>query len=395
MNRLIATESRISHLYCSACGKKYAHYTLTDFAHCCNKPLLVEYDLEAKIDRTLLEGRENNMWRYREVLPVLDSDNMVSLGEGMTPMLRADRVSDANGFKDLYVKDEGLNPTGSFKARGLSMAISKAKELGVTECVIPTAGNAGGALSAYCARAGMKATVIMPIITPKIFKEECMFYGAEVMLVDGLIDKCGSLAKEIEEERGAFNISTLKEPYRIEGKKTMGYEIAEQFNWKLPDVILYPTGGGTGIIGIWKAFKEMTRLGWIVDEKMPRMIVVQTESCSPVVNEILGITTDESKFQKSIANGLAVPKAFGIDLIREVVSESGGTALTVSEEEIREGTLEFGRMEGISVCTEGGALWMALKKLVERGEVSKEEKIVLMNTGTGLKYLENLELGLR
>lgn len=392
MSQLVATESRISHLFCSACHKEYPHDQLSGYARCCNKPLLVEYNFQKKLDRSLLVGRRNDMWRYREMLPVLNSKNIISLGEGGTPLLRTDRISEAFGFSSLFVKDEGLNPTGSFKSRGLCMAISKAKELGVTECVIPTAGNAGGALSAYCARAGIKARVIMPRITPKIFREECLFYGAEVMLIDGLIDQCGAIARDMELEKGAFNISTLKEPYRIEGKKTMGYEIAEQFGWELPDVILYPTGGGTGIIGMWKAFKEMIRLGWITGEKLPRMIVVQSENCSPVVNEILGLPVDESTFSESIANGLAVPKAFGIDLIKEVVSESKGTALTVSEEEIREGTMEFGRLEGISICTEGGALWVALKKLTDRREITKEEKIVLMNTGTGLKYFENLNL---
>lgn len=392
METQISSTSLVKNLSCSSCDKEYSLYNLIDFAHCCDKPLLVEYNLKESFSKESLKGRPLDMWRYQEVLPLLDPENKVSLGEGMSPILKLDRVGKEYGFDHLYLKDEGLNPTGSFKSRGLSMAISKAKELGVEACVIPTAGNAGGAMSAYCARAGIKATVIMPDITPKIFQDEYKYYGAEVILVDGLIDKCGELAKKIEEETGAFNMSTLKEPYRIEGKKTMGYEIAEQFNWELPDVIVYPTGGGTGLIGIWKAFKEMIELGWISEEDLPKMVVVQSENCAPMVSYVHGIPIDDSQFKKSIANGLAVPKAFGKDLIKQVVEESGGYALAIDEQRILEGTLEVGRKEGISIAPEGGAIWEALKQLKVEGKVSGDDKIVLLNTGNALKYLENLAL---
>ncbi|MEP1151662.1 MAG: threonine synthase [Balneola sp.] len=392
METQITSISLVKNLRCSSCGEEYSLYNLIDYAHCCDKPLLVEYDLNNSFSKESLLERPLDMWRYQEVLPLLDAENKVSLGEGMTPILKLDRVGREYDFEQLYLKDEGLNPTGSFKSRGLSMAISKAKELGVKECVIPTAGNAGGAMSAYCARAGIKATVIMPVITPKIFQDEYKYYGAEVILVDGLIDKCGAIAKELEEKTGAFNMSTLKEPYRIEGKKTMGYEIAEQFNWELPDVIVYPTGGGTGLIGIWKAFKEMIELGWVSGRTLPKMVVVQSKNCSPMVSYVHGNPIDESLFTKSIANGLAVPKAFGKDLIKQVVEESGGYALAIDEQKILEGTLEIGRKEGVSIAPEGGAIWEALKQLKIEKKVSSSDKIVLLNTGNALKYLENLSL---
>lgn len=332
------------------------------------------------------------MWRYAEVLPVLDVTNRVSLGEGMTPVFELKRLAMNHGFGNLLVKDEGLNPTGSFKARGLSMAISKAKELGVSHAVVPTAGNAGGAMSAYCAAAGIQATVVMPRHTPKMFQQECAYYGAEVVLVDGLINKCAALASQIERESGAFNIATLKEPYRLEGKKTMGYEIAEQLNWELPDVILYPTGGGTGLIGIWKAFHEMIELGWLpADIKLPKMVVVQAENCAPMVDFIEGIDRDTSAYKESIANGLAVPVAFGKDMIRKVVAESGGMALTVTEQEMIEGMQEVSKMEGVLMAPEGAALWKALLKLKKQGKVAGSEKILLVNTGNGYKYLENFQ----
>ena len=369
METQLATNSLIKNLHCSSCGKEYSAYDLADYAHCCDKPLLIEYHLNSSFKREMLVGRPLTMWRYHEMLPVLSPANRVSLGEGMTPILDLNKVGDEYGFENLSLKDEGLNPTGSFKSRGLSMAVSKAKEFGVEECVIPTAGNAGGAMSAYCARAGIKATVIMPDITPKIFQDEYRYYGAEVILVNGLIDKCGHIAKELAERTGAFNMSTLKEPYRIEGKKTMGYEI-----------------------GIWKAFKEMVQLGWLEENKLPKMVVVQTENCAPMVSYVNGDPIDESQFRKSIANGLAVPKAFGQDLIKEVVEESGGYALAVDEQRILEGTLEIGRKEGISIAPEGGAIWEAVKQLKAEEKVMGGDKILLLNTGNALKYLENLEL---
>lgn len=328
------------------------------------------------------------MWRYSEMLPLADEKNKVSLGEGMTPIVSINRYAQKYGFERLFVKDEGLNPTGSFKSRGLSMAVSKAKEFGVTECVIPTAGNAGGAMGAYCAAAGMKATVIMPGHTPKPFQDECRLFGAELMLVDGLIDRCGEIASSIQNETGAFNMSTLKEPYRLEGKKTMGYEIAEQMNWELPDVIVYPTGGGTGLIGIWKAFKEMISLGWIAGTSLPRMVVVQSLNCSPMVHFVNGNETHES-YGESKANGLAVPKAFGKDLIKKVVVDSNGSAIAVSEESILRTAKELSRSEGISFSPEGGATMAGLLELVALGDISKNEKILLINTGNASKYMDH------
>ncbi len=344
------------------------------------------YDFSGGIDRSQLKYRKNSMWRYFEMLPVQSPDNIISLGEGMTPVLPLKNLSKNYGFSQLEMKEEGLNPTGSFKARGISMAISKAKELGVNSCIVPTAGNAGGALSAYCAAANMQATVVMPSHTPKIFQDECKLFGAELILVDGLIDQCARLVKKIVQENGTFDISTLKEPYRLEGKKTMGYEIAEHYNWTLPDVILYPTGGGTGLIGIWKAFQEMLALGWI-EGKLPRMIAVQSANCSPLVQAFH--KQPEHPFKGSIANGLAVPKAFGKDMIMETLTASGGTAIAVSEESIEHGVREIGRKEGINVAPEGAAVWEALKILTDKGAIDKDEKILLLNTGSGYKYFEN------
>ena len=383
--------SLANQLVCSSCNTSYEIDRQQNFSTCCSKPLLTNYhSLDSLADlKDILSFRENSMWRYHELLPLFDIKNRISLGEGGTPMFQLKNVEKKYGFDQLWVKDEGRNPTGSFKARGLSLAISKVKELGITSCVIPTAGNAGGAMSAYCAAAGINATVIMPSHTPKPFQDECKFYGAQLILVDGLIDKCGELAASISKETGAFNMSTLKEPYRLEGKKTIGFEIAEQMNWQLPDVIIYPTGGGTGLIGIWKAFHEMRAMGWILEKKMPRMVVVQSENCAPMVDFINGNTT-YAPYGESKANGLAVPAAFGQDLIKNVTSESKGHAVAVDEAAILKSAVELSRMEGISFSPEGGATWVGLQNLVDLGLVKKHEKILLINTGNASKYIENL-----
>lgn len=375
-------------MHCSCCKRAYSLDQLQTFADCCEKPLTVHYEIAGGIDRSQLRYRQSSMWRYFEMLPVQSPDNIISLGEGMTPILPLKNLAKSYGFSRLDMKEEGLNPTGSFKARGISMAISKARELGVSSCVVPTAGNAGGALSAYCAAANMEATVVMPSHTPKIFQDECRLFGAELILVDGLIDQCAKLVKDIVREKGTFDVSTLKEPYRLEGKKTMGYEIAEHYNWTLPDVILYPTGGGTGLIGIWKAFQEMLSLGWI-DGKLPRMIAVQSANCSPLVQMFHG--HPEQPYKSSIANGLAVPKAFGKDLIMETLTSSGGTAIAVSEERIEHGVREIGRKEGINVAPEGAAVWEALKILTDKGTIDRDERILLLNTGSGYKYFDNFK----
>ena len=277
--------SLATNLSCSICKKEYSLHAVNNFATCCNQPLVVAYDLPGMVAKSKLISAQNTMWRYAAVLPVLDKKNIVSLGEGMAPIFSMHKIADRFGFADLVIKDESFNPTGSFKARGISVAVSKAKELGIEKCIIPTAGNAGGALAAYCAKADIKCTVVMPTHTPAVFKQECTLYGAEVILVDGLINDCAKKAAELNKDNDYFDMSTLKEPYRLEGKKTMGYEIAEQLNWQLPDVIIYPAGGGTGLIGIWKAFKEMKTMGWITGP-LPRMIAVQSKNCSPILHAL-------------------------------------------------------------------------------------------------------------
>jgi len=333
------------------------------------------------------------MWRYREMLPVTDDENIVSLGEGMTPLLRLENIGHKYEFQNLLLKDEGQNPTGSFKARGLSAAISKAKEHGVETCIIPTAGNAGGAMAAYCAASGMRAIVVMPSHTPQMFKDECEMFGAELVVVNGLISDCAKKVASLKENINAFDISTLKEPYRIEGKKTMGYEIAEQLNWELPDVILYPTGGGTGLIGMWKAFKEMIHLGWIRN-KLPIMVAVQAENCQPIVKSWNGEQPNCKTYigKPSLANGLAVPNPFGEDLILQVLHESNGLPIAISDDKMISSVHELAKHEGIFVAPEGGALLAALKKLTAENKISRNARILLLNTGSGYKYIENLRI---
>jgi threonine synthase len=378
-------------LTCARCGTPYNLQALNTFATCCNQPLVVEYSYGRPLLREDLAGREATMWRYSEMLPLLHAENRVSLGEGMTPVFSLDRLSALHDFSHLLIKDEGLNPTGSFKARGISMAVSKAKELGVERCIVPTAGNAGGALAAYCAKAGIKCTVVMPAHTPLIFKQECALYGAELVLVEGLINDCARKVEELKKGKDFFDISTLKEPYRLEGKKTMGYEIAEQLNWQLPDCILYPAGGGTGLIGIWKAFREMQALGWITGS-LPRMIAVQTLNCNPIIRALHNPAGWKEGFvpRPTLANGLAVPYPFGMDMMQTVLDESGGYAIAVSEEEILEAVREVAATEGILLAPEGAATWAALLHLRQLGIVASDDTILLMNTGSGYKYMENL-----
>lgn len=383
--------SLVSFLQCSGCDKAYDIHELQTFAKCeiCgNSPLLANYDLLDTPSKSEIHLSNRSMWRYREMLPVLDDRNIVTLGEGWTPLLHADRLAAKCNLNTLLIKDESANPTGSFKARGMSMAVSKAKELGVDTCIVPTAGNAGGALSAYCAKAGMKAIVVMPRHTPQAFKTECQYFGAELIEVDGLISDCATEVGQIKLERACFDISTMKEPYRLEGKKTMGYEIAEQMSWKLPDVILYPTGGGTGLIGMWKAFHEMKEMGWI-ESKFPRMVAVQTDNCMPVVLMHKGELSTSKNYQgsASYANGLAVPKPFAEKLILKVLSESQGTAIAVSDVEIKEAMKEIASLEGLLVCPEGAALLPALKELIENGSIRKDESVLMLNTGSAYKYL--------
>ncbi len=384
-------KSLATSLQCSGCEKSYPLEKLQTFATCekCGKsPLIANYDLSNGITRDEIDIQERSMWRYKSMLPVLDDKNIVSLGEGWTPILNSDRLAEKYMLDELLIKDESANPTGSFKARGLSMAVSKAKELGVDTCIVPTAGNAGGALSAYCAKAGMKAIVVMPRHTPELFKKECKYFGAELIEVDGLISDCARRVAEISVTTPCFDISTMKEPYRLEGKKTMGYEIAEQLNWKLPDVILYPTGGGTGLIGMWKAFHEMKELGW-VEGGFPRMMAVQSDNCQPIVLTYEGKieSVKDYKGKATYANGLAVPNPFAEKMILNVIKESNGTALAITDDEIKKAMKEIASMEGLLVCPEGAAMLPALKMLLDKGEIGRSESVLMLNTGSAYKYL--------
>lgn len=382
--------SYLSHLECGLCGKELDADKLWNLCPECDKPLLARYDLDAAgkaWNRGSLDGRDHDLWRYGEILPIRDSRFQLRLGEGFTPMLHAARLGEELGFEGLFIKDEGLNPTGSFKARGLCLAVSRAFELGVSEVSIPSAGNAAGAMSAYASLAGMKSHVFMPRDVPRPFISECRALGAKVTLVDGLITDCGKMAAEGVREFGRFDISTLKEPYRIEGKKTMGYEVAEQMDWMLPDVIIYPTGGGTGLVGMWKAFDEMEALGWI-GQSRPRMVTVQSEGCAPMVKAF-----DEGKeFAEpwsdaaTVADGLRVPAAVGDFLILRALRESGGTAVAVADAAMMEAANRIGRTQGIFACPEGGAVLAAFLRLRREGWIEDHEKVVLFNTGSGHKY---------
>lgn len=406
----------VTHLECALCNLRHEANALHNLCRECGKPLLVKYDLN-KAAKTLtpesLATRESTLWRYREVLPVAHETNIVSLGEGMTPLFKTDRLAATLPIRlDLYIKDEGQNPTQSFKARGMTAAISMAKELGVTKLAVPSAGNAAGAMAAYAALAGMEANIFMPADTPRANIVECQQTGARVTLVDGLITDCGAIVASRKDEMGWFDVSTLKEPYRVEGKKTMGYEIAEQFSnaergmrnadsqdfalrtphsafLTLPDVIFYPTGGGTGLIGMWKAFDEMEQMGWI-DGKRPRMVSVQSETCAPIVRAFHAGErfADEFENASTVASGLRVPKAIGDFLILDALRASGGTAISVTDAELTAAVAEIGALTGIFAAPEGAACLPALRKLIDQNLVQAHESVVIFNTGSGIKYLE-------
>jgi threonine synthase len=381
----------VTHLECSKTGKIYEPNKLYNLSEA-GKPLLVRYDLKraaATLTEDILKTRNSSLWRYREVLPVVRDENIVSLGEGWTPLLRTRRLGAQVGLPELWIKDEGTNPTGSFKARGQTTAISMAKELGVKKVAIPTAGNAGGAMSAYAAAAGLDAYVFMPRDTPAANRIECQQLGAHVTLIDGLITDCGAEVARRKEAEGWFDVSTLKEPYRIEGKKTMGYELAEQFGWELPDVILYPTGGGTGLVGMWKAFDEMEEMGWIGSAR-PRMFSVQAAGCAPIVRAFENGWDEAPEFENAhtVASGLRVPRAIGDFIMLDILRRSGGGAVSVTDEEMIADTKVVGAAEGLFCAPEGAACFSALKKLLASGQVTPSDRIVLFNTGTGVKYLE-------
>ena len=376
-------------------GGRHDATELQNLCRACQKPLFAQYDL-ARAGRTLtreaLVRREKSLWRYREVLPLPAGVEPVSFGEGGTPLLRAERYGAKLGLTNLWIKDEAQNPTQSFKARGMAVAVSMAKQLGATKLAVPTAGNAGGALAAYAARAGLEAHIFMPSDTPRANVVECREVGAQVTLIDGLITDCGAEIARRKEAEGWFDMSTLKEPYRVEGKKTLGYEIAEQADWELPDVILYPTGGGTGLIGMWKAFAEMEALGWI-GAKRPRMFSVQASGCAPIVRAFESGAESAAEFPHAhtCASGLRVPKAVGDFLMLNVLRESKGGALAVDDETMIRTTREVGSAEGIFVAPEGAACFAALHSLVGKGEVAKDERVIIFNTGSGIKYLECYE----
>jgi threonine synthase len=382
----------VTHLECAACHLEHEARRLLNLCRECGKPLLVRYDLE-RASRTLtkesLVARQADLWRYREVLPVENEANIVSLGEGWTPLLHAERLGKELGIERLYIKDESQNPTQSFKARGMSAAVSMAKELGAQKLAVPSAGNAAGALAAYAARAGLECFIFMPDDTPRANVVECEQTGAHVTLMAGLITDCGAEVARRKEAEGWFDVSTLKEPYRVEGKKTLGYELAEQFNWELPDVIIYPTGGGTGLIGMWKAFAEMEQMGWI-GSRRPRMVTVQASGCAPIVRafEAGQRFADDFPNAETVASGLRVPKAIGDFLILDAIRASKGTALAVTDEELIAATSEIGAAEGIFCAPEGAACLPALRELLATGKVTTDERIVLFNTGAGVKYLE-------
>lgn len=383
------TGSTLTHLECSATGETFPADQLLNLSPG-GKPLLARYDLR-QAARTLtpqaLRQRPANLWRYAEVLPVQNDAARISLGEGWTPLVQASRLGARIGCANTYIKDESLNPTGSFKARGLCMAVSRAYELGASELAIPSAGNAAGALSAYAAAAGLPAHVFMPTDVPLPFRAECRALGARVTLVDGLITDCGAMVCAGAAQHGWFDVSTLREPYRIEGKKTMGYELAEQLGWTLPDVIIYPTGGGTGLIGMWKAFNEMEQIG-LIGAKRPRMVAVQSDGCAPIVRAFQAGQAHAEVWQgaRTIADGLRVPAAIGDFLIIRALRASGGTAIAVSDAEMLEYTEMMGAETGIFPAPEGAACLAAQIRLLQAGWITPAETVVLFNTGTGLKY---------
>jgi threonine synthase len=380
-----------THLECSRTGERYPLNEPRNLS-VAGAPLLVRYDLEAarrNWNREWLASGPRSMWRYAPVLPVAKPSSIVSLGEGWTPLLRARRLGAELGAPELWLKDDGVNPTGSFKARGLSCAISMCRELGISKVALGSAGNAASAAAAYAAAAGIEAHIFMPRDVPQSNYLECMSFGARVTLVDGLISDCGRIVAERKHDEGWFEINTLKEPFRIEGKKTMGYEIAEQCQWRLPDAILYPTGGGVGLIGMWKAFEEMEALGWINGPR-PKMIAVQAEGCAPVV-KAFAEGKAECEFwpnAMTVSSGLRVPKPLGDFLILDIVRASGGTCVAVSDRAALEAGTRLARLDGVFAAPEGAACVAAVERLLAQGFLNSSDRILIYNTGAGLKYLE-------
>ncbi|CDQ18620.1 threonine synthase [Halobacillus karajensis] len=390
------TFSFLSHLYCPKCMEKYQASLPQHLCHC-GSPLLVHYDIDALKELWApedLKGRSPDLWRYHEILPLQDPTYITSLGEGMTPLLPLPTVQSDMDIGKLYMKDEGIIPTGSFKARGAAVGVSKAKELGIKELAMPTNGNAGAAWSLYAARASMDSTIVMPVDAPKITRNECALSGAHLFLVDGLISDAGKIVGKSVENSGLYDVSTLREPYRIEGKKTMGLEIAEQLGWRVPDVILYPTGGGVGLIGIYKALKELQQIGWIASDKMPKLVAVQSEGCAPIV-DAWEQGKKESEFwahSETIAFGINVPKALGDFLVLEALYETEGCATTVSDQDLLEEQKVLAQKEGAFICPEGAAAFSAARKLRKQDWIKSEDEVVVLNTGAGIKYPDTVQM---
>ena len=387
----------VTHLESALDGTHFAAGTIQTTHR--DRPLWVRYDLDAvgrSVSRDALAERPPTMWRYRELLPVGDDPDVVSLGETMTPLLACPRLAGTLGLKNLWIKDESGLPTGSFKARGMAMAVTMARRLGLRRLVVPTAGNAGAALAAYSARAGLECVVVMPTDTPAVNRYETVFYGARTFLVDGLISDCGRIVREAAVPAGWFDMSTLKEPYRLEGKKTMGLELAEQMNWKLPDVVLYPTGGGTGLIGMWKAFDELSQLGWLETDTRPRMFCCQSSGCAPMVAAYASGAeyAEPVRDPHTIAAGLRVPGAVGDFMILKAIRESGGCAMEADEDRLLEWMRLASRTEGIALCPEAAACVGVLQQAVAEGTVDRGERVVLFNTGAAQKYVEALEVSI-
>lgn len=394
-----AAYSYLSHLECTACGLACDADRPHNLCPACGKVLYARYDLAAVreiLPREALAGRRPDMWRYHELLPVRDPAHVLSLGEGMTPLLEAPRLAARFGLRRVLLKDEGKNPTGTFKARGLCAAISRARELGIGAVSMPTAGNAGAALAAYAARGGLTAVIVMPEDTPEINKVECVVYGARAYGIDGLINDAGRVLREVGPGRGWFDLSTLREPYRVEGKKTMGFEIAEALGWRLPDVIVYPAGGGTGLVGIWKAVAEMAELGW-TGEHRPRMIAVQASGCAPVVRAYHEGKDHAEPFEHAhtVASGLRVPVAVGDYLMLRAVRESGGTAVDVTDEELLAAMRDLAETEGVFAAPEAAATLAALPKLADAGAIRPDDEVLLLLTGAGMKYTDLLPVRLQ
>ena len=386
--------THVTHLECGRCGDRLDHRSRAQLCPKDGGPLLVRYDLaRVTTDRDALVTRPETLWRYRELLPLDRPDDVVTLGEPMSPLDRAPRLGEALGVPGLLVKDEGLLPTGSFKARGAAVGVSRARELGVTALALPTAGNAGAAWAAYGARAGMRVVVVMPETTPLVIQRETASYGASVYLVPGSIADAGAVVKKACAGGRLYDASTLKEPYRIEGKKTMGFEVAEQLGWRVPDVIIYPTGGGVGLIGMWKAFAELRAIGWLAEGRSPRFVAAQATGCAPIVKAFEEGTTESVAWPDPVtmAAGIRVPKALGDFLVLRALRESGGTAVAVTEREIADAMRLAGEREGLCVCPEGGAALAAARTLARDGWIRHGEEVVVFNTGSGLLYAESLQ----